>query len=149
MRLLRCPLRRPAAAHLRAFATERGVRERLERLVEERELVRDPEQPLVLVEPRVQPVHLLAEAIEPLEERVQLPVVYVLALGQRRQILARASAPPGVSLPCSRGATSRARPRRRRKRATPATTPTVSSAQSSGAPTRPTTNVWWSSSLAA
>ena len=43
--------------------------------------MRDPEQPLVLVEATVEPVNLVAEPVEPLEERVELSVVEMLPLG--------------------------------------------------------------------
>ena len=44
--------------------------------------MRDAKKALVLVEPRVEAVHLIAEAVEPLEERVELAIVQMLVFGQ-------------------------------------------------------------------
>ena len=54
------------------------VREGLERLVQRRQLVRDPDQSLGRLEAPVERVHLVAEAIQSLEDRIQLPVIELL-----------------------------------------------------------------------
>ena len=72
----------PAAPHLRPLGAERRVGERLQRLVETAELGDDPLQLVVRVEPAVEGVHLVAEPVEPLENRVELSVVEVLAVGR-------------------------------------------------------------------
>ena len=67
---------------------QRGVRKGLERLVQVDQLVRDPREPVLVVEPPVQLVHLVAEPVEPLEDGVELPVVEVVAVGRHTPILA-------------------------------------------------------------
>jgi hypothetical protein len=52
----------------------------LQRLVQGRELVRDPYEALGGLEPTVEGVYLVAEAVETLEDRVELPVVELVAL---------------------------------------------------------------------
>ncbi len=65
---------------MRALVAERRVGERLERVVQRRQLVRDPLEPIRGVEPPVESVHLVAEPVEALEDGVELPVIEVLAL---------------------------------------------------------------------
>ena len=67
---------------------QRGVRKGLERLVQVDQLMRDPRKPVLVVEPAVQCVHLVAEPVEPLEDGVELPVVEVVAVGRHTPILA-------------------------------------------------------------
>jgi len=81
-------LGRSAAANLRALLPQRGIGEGLEGLVQVDELVRDPREPLLVVEPPVQRVDLVAEPVEPLENGVELPVVEMLAVGRHTPILA-------------------------------------------------------------
>ena len=50
------------------------VRDRVERVVQRAELPRDDEEPLVRLEVRVDPLELLGDPVEPLEQRVELPV---------------------------------------------------------------------------
>ena len=71
-----------AAANLRALLAERGVRERLKRLVQARELGADPQERVVLIQPAVEAVYFVAEPVEPLEQRVELPVVEMLPVGR-------------------------------------------------------------------
>ncbi len=71
-------LGRAAAAHLRALLPQGRIRERLKRLVQRRELVRDPEEPLSRVHAAVECMHLVAEAVEALEHGIELPVFEVL-----------------------------------------------------------------------
>ena len=59
---------------------EGGVGERLQRLVERSELVRDADEALGGFEPSIERVNLVAEAIEPLEDGVELAIVQMLAL---------------------------------------------------------------------
>ncbi len=58
--------------------TECGVGDRLQRLVQDRELARDPEQGVLLIEAAVQRVNLLAKAVESRENGVQLAVAEIL-----------------------------------------------------------------------
>ena len=67
---------------------QRGVRKGLERLVQVDQLVRDPREPVLVVEPPVQRVHLVTEPVESLEDGVELPVVEVVAVGRHTPILA-------------------------------------------------------------
>jgi hypothetical protein len=69
---------------LRALRPERGVGQRLQGLVEGRKLARDPLELVVRVEAPVERVHLVAEAVEPLEDCIELPVVEVLTLSHLR-----------------------------------------------------------------
>src|SRR5207249_1075298 len=62
------------------LAPERGVRERLERLVERADLVDDRREVLARVEAAVEGRDLRVQAIEPLEERVQLPIAELVLL---------------------------------------------------------------------
>ena len=73
-------LGRAAAADLRALRTKGCVGKGLQRLVETAELGDDPLQLVVRVEPAVEGMDLVAEPVEPLENRVELPVVEVLAV---------------------------------------------------------------------
>src|SRR5436305_9962004 len=79
-------LARAAAPHGRSLLPERRVRERLQRLVQSRELTRDAQQVLARVEMAVERVHLGAETVEPLEQGVHLPVgdFFPFHLGQFR-----------------------------------------------------------------
>ena len=65
-----------------------GVGECLEGFVQVDELVRDPRQPLLVVEPPVQRVHLVAKPVEPFEDGVELAVVEMLAVCGHTPILA-------------------------------------------------------------
>jgi hypothetical protein len=65
---------------LRALLAEGGVRERLERLVQRCELVRDPDEALSGLEAPVERVDLVAKAVEALENGVELTVVEILPL---------------------------------------------------------------------
>ena len=71
---VRRPLGGAAAAHLRRLLAECCVRERLERLVQGRELSRQPEEVLVVVEALVRLLELVADAVELLEDEVEAPV---------------------------------------------------------------------------
>jgi hypothetical protein len=73
-----------AAANGRALVAERCVGDRLERLVQRPELTRDAEQLFLRVETTGQRVYLLAEAVEALEERVELAVADFLAFHSSR-----------------------------------------------------------------
>ena len=59
---------------------ERGVRERLERLVQRAQLVRDPQHPVAVIEPAVERLELACDPIEALEQRIELPVGDVFSL---------------------------------------------------------------------
>ena len=72
--------RAAAAADLRALRAERGVGERLERLVEAGELVRDALELVARVQSPVERVNLVAEAVEAREDRVELAVVEAAAI---------------------------------------------------------------------
>ncbi len=67
---------------------QRGVSKGLEGLVQVDQLVRDPREPVLVVEPSVQRVDLVAEPVEPLEDRVELAVVEVVAVDRHTPILA-------------------------------------------------------------
>ena len=68
-----------AATDGRALVSKRRVGERLEGLVQRRELARDAQQLLLRVEATGERVHLVAEPVEALEERVELTVGDFLA----------------------------------------------------------------------
>jgi hypothetical protein len=57
---------------------ECGVGDGLQRLVQDGEFARDPEQRILLIEAAVQRVDLLAEAVESRENGVQLAVAEIL-----------------------------------------------------------------------
>ncbi len=59
---------------------ESGVGECLQGFVQRRELVRDTDEPLGGLEAAVERVHLRVEAIETLENRVELAVIEMLAI---------------------------------------------------------------------
>ena len=67
---------------------QRGVSKGLEGLVQVDQLVRDPREPVLVVQPPVQRVDLVAEPVEPLEDRVELAVVEVVAVDRHTPILA-------------------------------------------------------------
>src|SRR5262249_46207376 len=67
-------LTRPPPPHLRPFAAERGVRERLERLVQVAQLVRDHGQLLARLLAAVEARELLRDPVEPLEQRLEAAV---------------------------------------------------------------------------
>ena len=67
---------------------QRGVCKGLERLVQVDQFMRDPREPVLVVEPPVPSVHLVAEPVEPLEDGVELSVVEVVALDRHTPILA-------------------------------------------------------------
>jgi hypothetical protein len=73
-----------ASPHLRPLLAKGGVRERLQRLVERGELVRDADEPFRRLEASVQRMDLVAEPVEPLEDGVELAVVQVLAFSHYR-----------------------------------------------------------------
>src|SRR5439155_26114693 len=62
------------ASHARPLLSECGVHEGLERFVQRRKLVRDAQELLVRVDAPGQLVHLVAQAIEAFEQRVELAV---------------------------------------------------------------------------
>src|SRR5215218_4862932 len=70
----------PSAPHRRRLLAEGGVGERLQRFVERGELAGDAEELLARVHPARERVHLVAQPIEPLQERVELAVGYFLPL---------------------------------------------------------------------
>src|SRR5262249_17994378 len=70
----------PAAPYGRRLLAECRVRERLQRFVQGRKLARDAQELLTRVEMAVQRVHLVAQPVEPLEQRIELPVGDVLAI---------------------------------------------------------------------
>jgi hypothetical protein len=74
------PLAGTASPHSRPLLAERGIGEGLQRLVQRRELSGDAQQVLARVEVAVEGVHLLAETVEALEQRVELPVSDFLAI---------------------------------------------------------------------
>ena len=59
---------------------ERRVGERLQRVVQRRELVRDPKKTFAVVETLVQSVQFGGQAVEPFKDRVQLAVVKIFRL---------------------------------------------------------------------
>ena len=59
---------------------ERGVRDRVERLVERPQLTADVEEPLLRLEPVVDPLELLDDPVETLEQRVDLAVSQIPAV---------------------------------------------------------------------
>jgi hypothetical protein len=73
------PLGGATPADLGALVPEGCVGEGLQRVVQVAELVRDPGERLRRVKPPVQGVDLVAEPVEPLEERVELTVVQMLS----------------------------------------------------------------------
>ena len=72
------PASRAAAAHLRALLPQRRVRERLERVVQQRELSYDRREVLAAVQPAVEALELGRQAVEALEQRVELAITDVL-----------------------------------------------------------------------
>src|SRR5919202_5139517 len=107
-----------AAPDLRPLVAEGGVRERLERLVQRRELACDPEQVLARVELAVQGPQLVGEAVEALEQGVELAVGELLALHAgdvtRRAEPARLASARRRRVAEAAPAAARARPRRPR-----------------------------------
>src|SRR5205814_4860928 len=87
---------------------ERCIGECLQRLVQRRKLPRDSEQVLAGIEMPVQGVHLGAQAVEPLEQRIQLPVADVsfhavhLRPSSSARVLTTAGSPPSCSSTRSR-----------------------------------------------
>src|SRR5439155_4345625 len=70
----------PAApTHRRPLLAEGGKGQRLQGLVQRRQLVRDTQQMLARVELAVERVHFVAEAVEALEQRVELSVAEILS----------------------------------------------------------------------
>jgi hypothetical protein len=120
-----CPgaagLRGSPAPDLRPGLAQCGICERGQRLVQGAELVDDRREALARVEPAVQLVDLGGQAVEPLEQGLQLAVAYLLALHV---------------FDC-------------RSRKTPASTPAASIATSRSAACRPWTKCWCNSSVAA
>src|SRR5207248_1565863 len=72
-----------AAAHLRALLAERGIRDRLQRLVQAPQLVRQAGEALGMVEAPVEHVDLVDQLVQALEHRVELTVIEGIALGHR------------------------------------------------------------------
>ncbi len=68
--------------------SQRRIGEGLEGLVQVDELMRDPREPVLVVEPPVQRVDLVAEPVEPFENGVELPVIELIAVGRHTPILA-------------------------------------------------------------
>src|SRR6185437_13175996 len=73
-------LTRATAPHRRRLLPERGVRDRLQRLVQRLQLLRQPQEVVVVVCAPVQPGELVADAIEPLEQDVEPAVREIVAL---------------------------------------------------------------------
>jgi hypothetical protein len=73
-------LTRSAAPDLGALLPEGGIGERLQRFVQRAQLVCEGEEALGVVEPAVEELELGAQAVEPLEHGVELPVVEGLAV---------------------------------------------------------------------
>src|SRR5207253_10457463 len=107
---------------LRPLLPEGGIRERLERLVQVPEFARDPQQVLLLVELAVERPELVADPVEPLEQRVELAVVEALAL-HRGDLSPRARRCCGRSGCRGPAARADARPRRGPPRAPRAVSP--------------------------
>src|SRR5689334_7009528 len=124
---------RPSATHLWALLAEGGVRDRLQRLVQAPQLVRDSSEALGVVEPPVVHVDLLDQLVQALQHGVELAVVEWLPLGHARD-----------STSCYRAG----RWARERKRM-PIRMPAESIATSIGDECRPLTKCWWISSVAA
>ena len=114
-------LGRASPPDLRPGLAQRGICERGQRLVQDAQLVDDRREALARVEPAVQLVHLGGQAVEPLEQGLQLAVAYLLVLHV---------------FDC-------------RSRKTPASTPAASIATSRSAACRPGTKCWCHSSVAA
>jgi ABC-2 type transport system permease protein len=74
---------------------EGGVRERLERVVERRQLADDGRVALARVEPAVQPPQLVAQLVEALEQRVELAISELFSLHRAKIVVTR----PACSLP--------------------------------------------------
>jgi hypothetical protein len=60
---------------LRALLAQRSIGKGLQRLVQRAQLVGEGEIALGVVEPLVQQSQLVSQSVEPLEHRIQLPVV--------------------------------------------------------------------------
>ena len=73
-------LGRAAPSHLRPLLAERGVGERLQGFVQRGQLVRDADEPFGRLEAPVEGVHLVAEAVEALEDGIELAIIEVLAI---------------------------------------------------------------------
>ena len=117
-----------SAANLRPLLAEGGVRERLQRLVQRAQLVRRARGSPRCGRGAVQLLQLGARAVEPLEHRVELPVVERLPVSHAAIV---------------RSASSRAAAAGRARR------PAASIATSNGEACRPRTNAWCSSSVTA
>src|SRR5579885_3411507 len=123
-------LRRAAAADLRRLLAERGVGERLERLVEGGELAREAQEVLVVLEPLVRLRELVRNPVEPLQDQVEAAVREIVlhalivvrrAAGASARRRRRGPAPPAPRPACPRprpgGRRRRGRGRARRARA--------------------------------
>ncbi len=121
---------RVAAAHLRRLLAERRVGERLQRLVQRRELAGDAEEVLVVVEALVRLRELVGDPVEPLEDQVEAPVgevvlhpliVVLRAPGATARRPPRRRAQPAPRRACRRPPPAARRPRARaRARRAPA-----------------------------
>ena len=69
-----------AATNARRRLSERGVGERVQRLVQLAELAGDEHEPFLPLRHAVQPLELVGDPIEALEERVQLTIGDVLCV---------------------------------------------------------------------
>ena len=67
-----------ATLNLGTLVPERGVRERLERVVQGRQFADDGRVALACVESAIERPQLVAEAVEPLEQGVQLAITELL-----------------------------------------------------------------------
>src|SRR5438552_2278473 len=103
------PLGRAAAADLRGLLAEGGIRERLQRLVQRRELPGEAEEVLVVVEALVRLRELVPDPVEPLEDQVEAPVGEALL-----HALILVTAPRAPRAIARRSPSRRARPARRR-----------------------------------
>ena len=116
------------AAHARALP-ERGVGERVQRLVQAAQLARQQLEALAELGLAVQPGELVGDPVEPLEHGLELAVGHLLRVHALQS-------------------NGRQRANRRQRR-TPTATPAESITTSSGEPTRPGTKCWWISSVTA
>src|SRR5579884_3822655 len=116
----RAGLRRPAAADLRRLLAERGVGERLERLVEGGELAREAQEVLIVLEPLVRLRELVRDPVEPLQDQVEATVreivLHALIVVRRAAGGTARRRRPGPAPPEPRPACPRPRPRAPRRR---------------------------------
>ena len=110
-----------SATHLRRLLAEGGVGERLQRLVQCRELAGQAEEVLVVVETLVRLRELVADAVELLEDQVEAPVgevvLHVLIVIRRAPYASVRRRPRRRAQPALRPASRRPPPAARRPRA--------------------------------